>query len=281
MSTLEPELKQRLQAVVDRQQRLLGDFNAALLAGDRAKQAEIEPQLRKLQAEMQRLSDELRYVQLEQSVSTPRPRARITGKTVREIALDAIDEIGVPVSPSTISDFSRATTGVAMQATRFASLRRDEERAARRDLASRPAWVAPALSASRLTALPRLFTSSAWDIERRVVGARSARVNHLYTTLAFLDRFERMRASKVDAEAMENLVIRYARGIPGATATGAEIDGERVRSVVRAELTAIEPEDLSERRDAAGRLANRRDQEKLWGLPTVIEGGAQGTRAGG
>src|SRR5580704_11411789 len=132
MNSLESDLMQRLQAVVDRQQKLLGDFNAALVAGDRAKQSVVEPQLRKLQAEMHRLSDEFRYVQLEQSVS-PRGRTRMTGKTVREIALDAIDEIGVPVSPSTISDFAMATTGVGVPATRFASLRRDEERAARRD----------------------------------------------------------------------------------------------------------------------------------------------------
>jgi hypothetical protein len=280
MNSLESDLMQRLQAVVDRQQKLLGDFNAALVAGDRAKQSVVEPQLRKLQAEMHRLSDEFRYVQLEQSVS-PRGRTRMTGKTVREIALDAIDEIGVPVSPSTISDFAMATTGVGVPATRFASLRRDEERAARRDPASRPAWVVPALSAARLTALPRLFSSSAWELERRLVGVRSARVNHLYTTLAFLDRFERQLSTNTDPGAVENLLVRYARGVPGATASGGEVNGAHIRAVVQAELAAIEPEDLKERRDAAARLAKYRDQEKLWGLPTVIQGGAQGERAGG
>lgn len=277
----EPDVKLRLQQVVDRQQTLLGDFNAALMAGDRAKQASIELQLRKLQGEMQRLSDDLRYVQLDQSAGRPRMQVRMTGKAAREMALDAIDEIGVPVSPSTISEFGLATTGVAVGATRFASLRRDEERAARRDSASRPAWVAPALSAARLTALPRLFTSSAWEMERRLVGARSARVNHLYTTLAFLKRFERMRATNTDAGAMENLVVRYARGVPGATSTGTEIDGAHIRAVVQAELKAIEPEDLKERREAAARLSKHRAQEKLWGLPSVIEGGAQGKRAEG
>ena len=281
MSNLESELKRRLQQVVDRQQGLLGDFNAALVAGELAKQAAIEPQLRKLQAEMQRLSDELRYVQLEQNVAVPRTRSR-TGKTMREIALDVIDEIGVPVSPSTISEFSLATTGVDIRATRFASLRRDEERAARRNPASRPAWVTPALSTVRLTALPRLFTSSAWEIERRLVGARSARINHLHTTLAFLDRFERLRsAAASESGSMENLVIRFARGIPGAVSTGMDIDGARIRTVVQSELEAIEPDDLQERREAAARLAKHRDQEKLWGLPSVIEGGVQGERAGG
>ena len=282
MSDLESSLTNRLQQVVDRQQGLLGEFNRALIAGDRAKLVTIEPNLRRLQAEMQRLSDELRIVQLEQNVAAPRTRARMTGKTVREIALDAIDEIGVPVSPSNISDFSLATTGVGIPASRFASLRRDEERAARRNPDSRPAWVAPALSTARLTPLPRLFTSSAWEIERRLVGARSARVNHLHMTLAFLDRFERLRSTAPpQAGAMGNLVIRFARGIPGATSTDADIDGARIQAVVQRELEAIEPDDLQERREAAARLARHRDQEKLWGLPSVIEGGVERERAGG
>ncbi|WP_154235108.1 hypothetical protein [Burkholderia pseudomallei] len=282
MKTLESNLKQQLQLVVADQQNLLGDFNSALITGDSAKQAEIEPRLRKLQAKMQRLSEELRFIQIEQNAAVPRTRARMNGKTVREIALDAIDEIGVPAAPSTISDFSRATTGIGVPAARFASLRRDEERAARRDLLSRPAWLTPALSTERLTALPRLFTSSAWEIERRLVGARSARVNHLHTTLAFLDRFERLReAGASEASAMENLVIRFARGIPGATATGTAIDGARVRDVVQRELEAIGPADLQERLEAAERLTKHRDQEKLWGLPPIIEGGIQNGWAGG
>ena len=282
MNTSESNLKQRLQLVVNLQQSLLSDFNAALLAGNNAQQAEIEPRLRKLQSEMQRLSDELRFAQLEQNVAVPRTRARMTGKTAREIALDAIDEIGAPTSPSTISDFSLATTGIGVPATRFASLRRDEERAARRDLSSRPAWVTPALSTTRLTALPRLFTSSAWEIERRLVGARSARVNHLHTTLAFLDRFERLRsAAASDARPMENLVVRFARGIPGAISTGVDIDGARIRDVVQRELEVIAPDDLDERRKAAARLTKYREQERLWGLPSTIEGGVQNGWAGG
>lgn len=281
MNNLEADLKQRLQQVVDRQQTVLATFNEALLAGDHKKQAATELQLRKLHGEMRRMSDELRYVQLEQNVATPRTRTRMTGKTVRELVLDAVDEIGVPVSPSTISEFSQATTGVGIPATRFASLRRDEERAARRDPASRAAWVVPALSTARLTALPRLFTSSAWEIERRLVGARSARVNHLRTTLAFLERFERLRAADASqASLMENLLVRFARGIPGAAPTGATVEGQRIRAVVQGELEVIEPDDLQERREAAARLAKYRDRELLWGLPLVIEGGSQGERVG-
>lgn len=281
MDSNQTQLRQRLHQVADRQRSLLSDFTEALTAGDHATQTAIEPKLRKSQAELQRLSDELRYTRLEQNVAAPRTHARMTGKTVRERALDAIDEIGVPVSPSTVSDFCHATTGFSIPASRFASLRRDEERAWRRDPASRPAWIAPALSTAHLTALPRLFTSSTWELERRLVGGRSARVNHLHITLAFLDRFERLLvADESQARVLENLLIRFARGVPGATSTGEALDGPRIRDVVQSELQAIEKDDLEERRQAAARLATHRDHERLWGLPLVIEGDAKGKRAG-
>lgn len=279
MSDTRTELTQRIQDAALRQKELLGEHTAALLAGDRTQLSLIEAKLKKTQALLLGLSDELRFSDLDKTPEA-RARTRMSGKSVREAALDAIDELGVPSAPSTISDFCAATTNTPIPATRFASLRRDEERAARRDPASRPAWITPALSTAHLTPLPRLFTSSAWALERRLVGARSARVNHLYTTLAFIERFERMRAAADGAAAaMENLVIRFARGIPGATSTDAELDGPRIRQVIQRELEVIEPADLEERRAAAARLSKHRDNERLWGLPTLIEGGANADRA--
>jgi hypothetical protein len=230
---------------------------------------------------MQRLTDDLRYAQNESRVAPARPRARASGKTMRELALDILDEIGVPLAPSTISEFSQATTGIEFAASRFASLRRDEERAARRDMNARPAWVVPALNTACLNPIPRLLTSSAWELERRLVGARSLRVIHLYTTLAFLQRFERLQATDASqVNAIESLLLRYARGIPGALATGEATDPKRIRKVIKAELDAIEAADVAERQQAAARLSRYGDQQRFWGLPTVIEGSAQGGRAG-
>lgn len=275
MNTSE-QLKQRLSDVIGRQQALLSEFNSALNAGDNNRQSDIESELRKLSTEQQRLTTELRYSQLGR-VAAPRVRLRETGKTGRELILDALDEIGAPVSPSTISEFSQATTGIGIPATRFASLRRDDERAARRDISSRPAWLVPALSTARLNALPRLITSSAWDFERRLVGARSTRVNHLRITLAFLNRYERQQhVSSTQNPALEHLVLRYARGIPGASATGLALDPDRIRKAANVELEAIESEDLRERKDAAIRLAKYGDLQKLFGLPALIDGNAKG-----
>jgi hypothetical protein len=275
------DLQRRLTKIVGQQQDLLTQFNQALLGGDTAQQAALQKQIHRLSAEMQRLTDDLRYAQNESRTAISRPRARVAGKAMREIVLDILDEVGVPLAPSTISEFAQATTGIDVPASRSASLRRDEERAARRDLNARPAWIVPALSTTRFHPIPRLLTSSAWELERRLIGARSLRVIHLRTTLAFLQRFELLQATNApQVTAIESLLLRYARGVPGALATGQATDSAKIRKVINAELDALEGADLAERQQAAARLSRHSDQQKLWGLPTLIEGKAQGGMAG-
>jgi hypothetical protein len=274
------DIQLRLTKNAAQQQEVLGEFSAAVAAGDTAKQALLQKQLAKLTSEMQHLSEEQHYARSADRTDQPRSRARATGKTIREQALDIMDEIGVPVSPATISEFSMATTGVDIAPSRFASLRRDEERASQRDIGARPAWIAPALSTERLSQIPRLVTNSSWPLERRLVGARSLRVNHLLTTLAFLERFVRLLATDAQrAKALESLLLRYARGVPGAIVSGEAPEPAKIRTVLRGELEAIEPDDVAERRQAAERLGRFNDRQRLWGLPPSIEGGGSVERA--
>ncbi len=275
MSQTAADIKRRLSKVLAAQQAELSAFNTALTNGDHADHGAFQAKLQRLAAEMQRLTDDLRFAQSD-SAAPGKARGRSTGKTVREQVLDILDEVGVPLAPSTISEFAMATTGADVAASRFASMRRDEERAARRDPTARPAWVAPALGTARLTAIPRLLTSSAWQLERRLVGARSLRVNHLRTTLAFLDRFERLLAAAApQAGQVEGLMLRYARGVPGAVFSGESSDPARVRNVIEGELAAIEADDREERQQAAAKLSRYGGQQQIWGLPAVIEGGPQ------
>ena len=97
-----------------------------------------------------------------------------------------------------------------------------------------------------------------------------------------MQRLERLQAAKApQVDAVESLVLRYARGIPGALATGQATDPRKIRKIIAAEREAIEAADLEERRPAAARLSRYPDQQRIWGLPPVIEGGSQSGRAGG
>lgn len=269
------DVKRRLAKVIEQQQELLGELGGLLANGDAAAQDRVQKRLQRLVAEHQRLSAELRFAELEGRDIPATPRARTVGKTLREQTLDVLDEVGIPLSPTAIADFSVATTGIRLQASRFASLRRDEERAARRDPAVRPAWVVPALSTNRLTPIPRLLSSSAWKPERRLIGARSLRVNHLRTVLAYVKRYRLLEsAGAPQTSEFGNLLLRHARGVPGAVESGAPVDPAHIELATSAELSAIEEEDAAERRRIAAKLSQYGVQQQLWGLPVVIDGGA-------
>ncbi|PNG24637.1 hypothetical protein CR492_17530 [Methylocella silvestris] len=243
----------------------------ALGAVDQAGRERAQAKIAELTAEYQRLSDALRFSELEaREIATP--RARKPGKPLRELALDALDDLGVPSAPALIADLTAALTGTRPSPSRFASLRRDEENAARRNLAARPAWIVPAISAAELTAIPRLLTSSTWSLERRIIGSRSMRTDSLRIAISLAHRLAHLREiGATEAKSVERLLFPFARSIPGANDTGQPIDPKRVTEAVGAELTMLEEADLAERQAAAARLSSSSTVFKLWGRPVMVD----------
>jgi hypothetical protein len=264
-------IAEQLSRNAQRQQDAFAAMSKALAQGDTAARERAQAKIAALTAEYQRLTESLRFTELEaREIATP--RARKPGKPLRELALDALDDLGVPAAPALIADLTQALTGLRPSPSRFASLRRDEENAARRNIAARPAWIVPALSAQQLTAIPRLLSISSWELERRIVGARSIRTYNLHIAVSLSDRLARLReAGANEAEALERLLFPFARSIPGAVEYGLSIDTVRVTEAAKAELTLIEDTDLEERREAAARMASAGPQLRLWGRPVLID----------
>jgi hypothetical protein len=270
-------IRRRLATVIRQQRDLLDELSRVVTNGGArvGEQERLQARLQKLMAEHQRLTDDLKLTELESRDIPGTRRVRASGRTLREQTLDILDEIGVPLAPSAIAEFANATTGAGFQASRFASLRRDEERASRRDPLAKPAWVVPALSAEKLTPIPRLLTSSAWPAERRLIGARTLRVNHLRAVLAYLKRHELMQSvDPTRAEVLVNLIWRQARAVPGATIPGEEPDPVRIRVAVESELSIIEPDDEAHRQRALPSLHQLAPLFQLWGCPALIDGAA-------
>lgn len=264
-------IAEQLARNAKRQQDAYAALTRALAAGDTARRGQAQAKIAELASEYQRLSEALRFSELEgREIATP--RARKPGKPLRELALDALDDLGVPAAPALIADLTAALTGVRPSPSRFASLRRDEENAARRNIAARPAWVVPAISAQQLTAIPRLLSSSSWDIERRIVGARSIRTYNLRVAISLAGRLAHLReAGATEAKMVERLLFPFARSVPGAVEHGQPINTARVIEAAQAELTLIEAPDLEERREAAAKLAASGPQMRLWGRPMLID----------
>lgn len=264
-------LTDQLARNAKRQQEAYSELTKALSLGDQARRDRAQAKIAELNAEYQRLSDALRFSELEaRDIATP--RARKPNKPLRELALDALDDLGVPAAPALIADLTAALTGDRPSPSRFASLKRDEENAARRNLAARPAWIVPAISAAQLTAIPRLLTSSTWSLERRIIGSRSMRTDNLRVAISLANRLAQLREiGAAEAKNIERLLFPFARSIPGANDTGQPIDPKRVIEAAQGELAVLDEADLTERREAVAKLGNSSTAFKLWGRPVVID----------
>lgn len=262
-------LRQRLTKLSEKHRTALDVFER-LVVNPNVPFAELEAAdaaVKKLSAEHARFMEDLRLSQFEEPDRFGPYRSRAGQRPMREVVLDIIDELGVPVSPRLVSDYGAATVGVSVPPTRFGSLRRDEERAYKRDPQARPAWVAPAINAAGLTAIPRLIASSAWEPERRLIAARTLRVNYLKVLLALVNK-------AVDADnrvkrALTTMIGRFATWLPAGT----KLDFEVVATKTRAELASIEPQDSEQRSAAARELMKLAPLFQLWGRPGMLEGG--------
>jgi hypothetical protein len=225
----------------------------------------------RLSAVWSRLMHELRVAQLESPDRFGAYRPRAGQRPMREQVLDILDELGVPNSPRVVSEYAQACLGIELPVARFASLRRDEERGFRKDSLSKPAWVVPALNMTGFSPIPRLVASSVWPIERRLIGPRTLRVNHLITLLALLKRAMNLTEGEDAARGITGLVLRFARGVPGAWAVAGEPDLDRIRAAAEAELQTIGSDDEPERKLAAEKLAKYPEDRQVWGLPPMVK----------
>lgn len=257
-------LDHRLAAALERKQELLADARAEL---ERAAEAVGSiGTAESAQADMVvGDGDAARVLELKSPGAQPR----------REETLTVLDAVGVPMSARVISQIGAAHFGFELPVKQLSSIRRDDRRRIfDRNPDGRPAYVAPALAARSLAPIPRLFTSSAWPPERRLVGARSARTDQLRTLLALLT----LREAHKDNPHLDVIIRRYAINVPEAVAPGKDIAPERVRRAAEAELEQISPLDAEERDEAIVRFARLPVAEQIWGIE---RGGSRRLRAVG
>lgn len=275
-------LKTRFAALVKKQQAALAELGEIIANPASSSTAinDAQAAVARLSSRQQRIAQELKLCDLEKPERYGSYNARSGQRPIREVVLDILDEVGVPVSPGTLSECGAVWSAMSIPAGRFASIRRDEHNAYRRDSLTRPVWLVPALNAFGFRAIPRLVASSDWEPERRLIGPRTLRVNHLKTVLALLRRQAALSQTGVSesSKRLSELLLRYARSVPGAVTNGGDLSTEQIRQAADAELGAIESMDLADRKSAAVELLKLPAYSQLWGLPAVIEGHADTMR---
>ena len=223
-----------------------------------------------LNEEVAALSSRLRRLQGSHS----RSRGR-TPQGTRNLVLDALAELGVPVEGRMMTSYLAARFGQDVPTSRYASLRRDERRAGEATL-NRPTLVT-VLDSSHFTPIPGLLARSNWPLEARIAAPRSKRVFLLQATRAMVTKLPWLREAEEEvAKQVERLAVEVARTVPGAAAgPWAALDVTTAVDAIDAELAILLEVDLPQRQESAERAAALTPLEQLFGTEglRVVEGG--------
>jgi hypothetical protein len=191
-------------------------------------------------------------------------RAGAPGPPIREVLLQALSELEWPQNAGFLEEYLWAKRQLQLRSRAFASLRRDERRAWQRAPGARAAYVVPALNPDG-SANPRWLTSSAWDLERRVIASPDTeRLLDLRKISAL-----RVRGSRGP---LGTLLERYAAQIlaiepPPVSATMAQTRAWRAQVGAQATtlIERIRARDDPERARIARRLARLCEHDQVWG----------------
>lgn len=206
--------------------------------------------------------------------------------SIREALLDVLDELGWPQNAGFLEEFLWTTRQLHVESRAFAPLRRDEQRAWIRGKGVRPAYIAPALNADG-TPNPRWITSSAWDLDRRVVV--SELTEHLFDVQKILslaryggDNHDTRQRRPVDA-----LIERYAEDVlgidplpPTADAHQAASWRAQTLSLAKHQAESLRKKDDARRKKLAAQLHTLSDRERVWGRPRSTETRSSGKPSG-
>lgn len=168
------------------------------------------------------------------SASTPR-RA---GRSMRDLVLDALDEIGFCCYAQQLMLYIRARFGRELSPTRFGTLSVDEERAYARGT-TRPVWLAHGLTFDRAEPVKRLWARSDWPLERRLITPAFGRKQYLRAAARFAELAMQADALAADPNLMRYLAADHARDLGGIVKHG-EFKLEEWRGLAQAQLASFD-----------------------------------------
>jgi hypothetical protein len=204
--------------------------------------------------------------------------ARVRPPSAREQAVTALIELSAPSSPKQIAAYTEARTGERFDVRALASIRRDEYRSWASG-SKRDTYLVPGLEGPWFVAGRGRLALSHWPLWQRIIGPLSPRADHLRLCLQLIEQIESTRGKADVGMRMRNLLVEYARSVPGALqetwSSGNEVDVSRARAAVLSELELIQTEDENSRKREAERAMRKlNDEQLIWGgsMPQVVAG---------
>lgn len=184
----------------------------------------------------QKSSPEIRPAPLEN------PRSAPASRSVRDLVLDALDELGLPMYSQQLALFIRARFGREIPATRFGTLSVDEERAFAR-AARRSVWLGHGLTFDRAEPIKRVWGRSDWPLADRLVTPTWGRVQHLRLTARLAELAAQADEIAANPELLKFLAADYAQEL-GVKVTKGEFELDTWRSLALEQLQRVVDKDL-------------------------------------
>ena len=206
-------------------------------------------------------------------------RATRPGPPIREVVLETLAELRWPQNAGFLEEYLWAKRQLQLDSRAFAPLRRDERRAWERAPGARKAYIVPALNGDG-SANPRWITSSALDLDRRIVA--SPQTERLFDLQKVYSLAGRPGSADVYTRSphgpIDTLLEQYAKQIlgtepPPASATADETSEwrARVREQASTLIGEIRRDDEPERKQIARQLAPLPDGDRLWGQAKGVQ----------
>ena len=199
-------------------------------------------------------------------------RAARPGRRVRDVLLEVLTELRWPQNAGFLEEYLWAAQQLQVDSRAFASLRRDERRSWDRTPGARGAYVTPALKEDG-SPNPRWLTSSAWDLERRVVTSEATeKLLDLQKVLSLAGRAGTGADVPRPRRPTDALLERYARELLDVEPLPVSADPDqaltwrlRVRDLANQRIGELRNSDDPARRAIAARLAKLPERDRLWG----------------
>lgn len=200
-------------------------------------------------------------------------RKREEERSVRQFVLRALEELEQPQNAGFLQDYVWARYGVDLDTRGFGALRRDERRSWDRNPGRRRAYIVPTLDEDG-HALARWMARSDWALERRVTPApEGERLLDLHKIRALSRARAASQLQDEHGDSLSLLIEKYARDILGGEPVMEDDPPAREALLTEfcekadAEFSRLARKVAAAQRAAAARLAERPEDEQLWGIP--------------
>lgn len=199
-------------------------------------------------------------------------RKREEERSVRQFVLRALEELGSPQNSGFLQEYVWACYGVDLDTRGFGALRRDERRSWNRNPGRRRAYIVPTLDAHGHP-LARWMARSDWPLEDRItLEGDGQRMLDLCKLLALFKARLADGPQDQPGDPLGLLIEKYARDILSSKAVADDDAASRefrlaeVQESANAELSLLGPRVSSAKLAAAAVLAERSEEEQLWGI---------------